>query len=86
MESNTDKLLTDLIGKIDTLGKEMKAEFKEVNNRITEVEKSIIKLDEKIAGIDKRLSNEETISRTAFGAIVGGVAITAIKYLFFADN
>ena len=62
MESNTDKLITDLIGKIDTLGKEMKAEFKEVNNRISEVNKSIIKLDEKITGIDKRLSNNGNLS------------------------
>lgn len=83
MENNTNNLLSEIINKIDKLNLEIKGELKEVNNRLTNVEKSIIKLDERIAGLDKRLSNEETISRTAFGAIVGGVAIATIKYLFF---
>ena len=80
---NTEKLLLEISKKIDGLNQEMRTEFKQVNDRIVEVEKSMVKLDEKIAGIDKRLSNEETISRTALGAIVGGAALTVIKYWFF---
>ncbi len=63
----------------------MRTEFKQVNDRIVEVEKTMVKLDDLIAGIDQRLSNEETISRTALGAIVGGAALTVIKYWFFPD-
>lgn len=83
--SDADELLSQLIGKVDNLNSDIKTEFKQVNDRLTEVEKSLVKLDERIAGIDKRLSNEETISRTALGAIFGGVAIAAIKYLFFPN-
>ncbi len=82
---NTEKLLLEISQKIDGLNQEMRTEFKQVNDRIVEVEKTMVKLDEKIAGIDKRLSNEETISRTALGAIVGGAALTVIKYWFFPD-
>jgi hypothetical protein len=83
--SETNELLSQLIGKVDSLNSEIKTEFGRVNDRLTEVEKSLVKLDERIAGIDKRLSNEETISRTALGAIFGGVSIAAIKYLFFPN-
>jgi hypothetical protein len=38
-------------------------------------DKSIVKIEEKVAGIDKRLSNEETISRTALGAIAGDTVL-----------
>ncbi len=82
---NTEKLLIEISKKIENLNQEVRSEFKGVNNGLNEVEKSLIKLDEKIAGIDKRLSNEETISRTALGAIVGGAALTVIKYWFFPD-
>ncbi|MEL6440854.1 MAG: Bdr protein [Cyanobacteria bacterium J06621_8] len=82
---NTEKLLTDILQKIDNLNQEVRTEFKGVNDRLTEVEKSIVKLDEKVAGIDKRLSNEETISRTAFGAIAGGTVLAVLKYWFFPN-
>ena len=82
---DTNKLLTQLANKIDQLNTDIKSEFKQLNDRVIDVEKSIIKLDEKISGIDKRLSNEETVSRTAFGAILAGVALSVIKYLFFPN-
>ncbi len=80
---NTEKLLAEILVKIDNLNKEMTSEFKQVNNRFNEVDKSIVKIEEKVAGIDKRLSNEETISRTALGAIAGGTVLAVAKYLFF---
>ena len=82
---NTDKLLTEIISKIDNLNTEMKGEFKQINTRFNEVEKSIVKIEERVAGIDKRLSNEETISRTALGAIAGGTVLAVAKYLFFPN-
>ncbi|MDJ0903726.1 MAG: hypothetical protein QNJ55_33545 [Xenococcus sp. MO_188.B8] len=82
---NTDKLLTEIISKIDNLNTEMKSEFKQINTRFNEVEKSIVKIEERVAGIDKRLSNEETISRTALGAIAGGTVLAVAKYLFFPN-
>ncbi len=82
---DTNQLLAQLGTKIDQLNTHIKSEFKALNDRVIEVEKSIIKLDEKVSGIDKRLSNEETVSRTAFGAILAGVALSVIKYLFFPN-
>jgi hypothetical protein len=36
--------------------------------------------------LDKRLSNEEVISRTAFVAVVGGMAAGLVKLFFFPGN
>ena len=80
---NTEKLLAEILLKIDNLNKGMTSEFKEVNNRFNEVDKSIVRIEEKVSGIDKRLSNEKTISRTALGAIAGGRVLAVAKYLFF---
>jgi hypothetical protein len=38
---NTEKLLAEILVKIDNLNKEMTSEFKQVNNRFNEVDKSI---------------------------------------------
>lgn len=80
---NTEKLLGEILLKIENLNKEMTSEFKGINNRFNEVDKSIVKIEEKVAGVDKRLSNEETISRTPLGAIAGGTVLAVAKYLFF---
>ena len=89
-ESNTEQLLKQLTDNVNNLGTEIKSELQVIKSNVEDIKKDIVdlkistgKLEEKMNGIDTRLKNEETISRTAFGAIIGGVIIGAIKYLFF---
>ena len=89
-ESNTEQLLKQLTDNLNNLGAEIRRELHEIKSNVEDIRKDIVdlkvstgKLEEKMDGIDTRLKNEETISRTAFGAIIGGVIIGAIKYLFF---
>ena len=49
-----------------------------------ELEKFCSRIEEKVLGIDKRLSNEETISRTAVGAVVGGTVLAVVRFLLQA--
>ena len=81
------ELILSLDKKIDLktseLEKKMEVGFESVRGEIKRVEE---KLDAKIDGLDKRLSNEEVISRTAFIAVVGGVAAGLVKLFFFPGN
>ncbi len=81
------ELILSLDKKIDLktseLEKKMEVGFESVRGEIKRVEE---KLEAKIDGLDKRLSNEEVISRTAFIAVVGGVAAGLVKLFFFPGN
>ena len=80
-DSNTELFLKQLTDNLNNLGTEIKSELQQIKSNVEDIKKDLVdlkvstgKLEEKMNGIDTRLKNEETISRTAFGAI---------KYLFF---
>lgn len=79
MADNTEILLQQILVKLD----ELRTEIKEDVNDLKTQQKV---LEEKINGVDTRLKNEETISRTALGAIAGVTVLAVAKYLFFADR
>ena len=83
--SDTDiRELKELIShRFEQLDKKIEVGFAEVKGEIKRVEE---KLEAKIDGLDKRLSNEEVVSRTAFIAVVGGVAAGLVKLFFFPGN
>ena len=64
------------------MDKKMDVGFAEVKGEIKRVEET---LSAKVDGLDKRLSNEETISRTAFGALMVASLAGLVKYLFFSQ-
>ena len=70
-------------GEIKRVEEKLEGGIKEVKGEIKRVEE---KLEAKIDGLDKRLSNEEVVSRTAFIAVVGGVAAGLVKLFFFPGN
>ena len=70
-------------GEIKRVEEKLEGGIKEVKGEIKRVEE---KLEAKIDGLDKRVSNEEVISRTAFIAVVGGVAAGLVKLFFFPGN
>ncbi len=90
--SDTDiRELTELISyRFEQLDKKIEVGFAEVKGEIKrldeKIEGQVARLEEKINGLDKRLSNEEVVSRTAFIAVVGGVAAGLVKLFFFPGN
>ena len=73
---------------------ELKGEIKRLDGKIEQVETRLIvdikrvedTLSAKFEGFDKRLANEETISRTAFGALMVAALAGLVKYLFFSGD
>ncbi|MCS6911490.1 MAG: hypothetical protein NZM11_13120, partial [Anaerolineales bacterium] len=58
----------------------------EISTSEQRVTGEIKRLDERLVSLDKRIANEELISRNAFGAIIAGVVIALVKYLFFPNQ
>ncbi|MCS6911489.1 MAG: hypothetical protein NZM11_13115, partial [Anaerolineales bacterium] len=61
----------------------LKGEIKALEQKVMG---EIKRLDERLVSLDKRIANEELISRNAFGAIIAGVVIALVKYLFFPNQ
>jgi CHASE3 domain sensor protein len=83
LDKKIDLKLLELEKKVETGFTEIKGEIKQLDEKI---EGQVARLEEKINGLDKRLSNEEVISRTAFVAVVGGMAAGLVKLFFFPGN
>ncbi|MGK7877714.1 MAG: Bdr protein [Xenococcaceae cyanobacterium] len=82
--------VSELEKKMDVGFESVRGEIKEVSGEIKrldeKIEGQVARLEEKINGLDKGLSNSEVVSRTAFIAVVGGMAAGLIKLFFFPGN
>jgi glycerol kinase len=76
------ELIVDISKQVNELDKKMEVGFAKIEGEIKRVEET---LSAKVDGLDKRLSNEETISRTAFGALMVASLAGLVKYLFFSQ-
>ena len=92
-EPNSTELRDLILGldrKMDALDKKMDVRFAEQAGEINRVEEKLTgeikRVEEKVNGIDKRLGNEEFISRSAFTAVIVGVMVGLVKYLFFPST
>ena len=76
------ELIVDISKQVNELDKKMEVGFAKIEGEIKRVEET---LSTKVDGLDKRLSNEETISRTALAALVVASLAGLVKYLFFSQ-
>jgi len=90
LDKKMDVRFAEQAGEIKRVEVEVKRVEEKLTGEIKRVEEKLTgeikRVEEKVNSIDKRLGNEEFISRSAFTAVIVGVMVGLVKYLFFPST